>query len=566
MRLANKMLNLCISNQLSDEGELSMPNPTLLPAWQSLKDHYARVSETPMRDLFAADPQRFENFSRRFEDILLDFSKNRITRETWDLLMELARQAEVPAWIERMLTGETINHTEHRAVLHAALRNRGNQPILVDGQDVMPEVNGVLERIRRFSEQVRNGWMGYTGKRIRDVVNIGIGGSDLGPKMVCEALAPYGDPNLQMHFVSSVDGSHISHVLARCQPETTLFIVASKTFTTQETMTNATTARDWLLAGLQEEAAIARHFVAVSTNEQGVRAFGIDTANMFGFWDWVGGRYSLWSAIGLPISVYIGMENFTALLTGAHAMDEHFRQTPLEDNLPVILGLLGVWYGDFFAADTHTMLIYDEYLRSLPDYLQQLDMESNGKSVDRQGQLLSYATGPILWGGLGNNGQHAFYQLLHQGTHLVSADFLAPVHSQDPIGDHHNILLANCLAQSEALMMGKTEDQARTELQRQGMAAAELEALLPYKVFQGNRPSNTILYQRLTPRTLGSLIALYEHKVFVQGVIWNINSFDQWGVELGKQLCNAILPELKGEKAVGAHDGSTLGLLAFCQQ
>jgi glucose-6-phosphate isomerase len=519
-----------------------------------------------MRDLFAADSQRFDHFSRSFEDILLDFSKNRVTRETLELLLELARQCELPAWIERMFGGETVNNTEKRSVLHVALRNRGNQPIRVQGEDVMPSVNGELDNIGQFAGQVRSGWMGYTGKRITQVVNIGIGGSDLGPKMVCEALAPYGDPTLRMHFVSSVDGSHISHVLSECDPETTLFIVASKTFTTQETMTNAATARGWLLSALGEEAAIARHFVAVSTNEQGVRAFGIDTENMFGFWDWVGGRYSLWSAIGLPIAVYIGMDNFITLLEGAHAMDQHFRKAPLEDNLPVILALLGVWYTDFFDAESHGMLIYDEYLRSLPDYLQQLDMESNGKSVNRQGELVDYATGPIIWGALGNNGQHAFYQLLHQGTHLVPADFLAPVHSQDPIGDHHNILLSNCLAQSEALMMGKTEDEARAELQEKGMNPQELAALLPFKVFQGNRPSNTLLYRRLTPRTLGALIALYEHKVFAQGVIWNINSFDQWGVELGKQLCNAILPELKGEKPAGRHDSSTLGLMAYCRE
>lgn len=538
-----------------------------LPAWRQLVAHQSTIAGLHLRDLFAADTQRFQRFSRQFEDLLVDFSKNRLTGETLSLLLDLARQARLADWIERLFTGEAINHTEHRAVLHVALRNRSNTPILVNGQDVMPEVNRVLEQIRRFTDQVRSGaWRGHTGQRIRTVVNVGIGGSDLGPKMVCEALAPYGDPDLRMHFVSSVDGAHISHVLAECDPETTLFIIASKTFTTQETMTNAHTARDWFLAAMKDEAAIARHFVAVSTNAEKVRAFGIDTANMFGFWDWVGGRYSLWSAIGLSIAVYVGMDQFEELLAGAHAMDRHFRETPFEDNLPVILAMIGVWYANFFGAESHTMLIYDEYLRSLPAYLQQLDMESNGKSVDREGQPVTVSTGPIIWGGLGSNGQHAFYQLLHQGTRLIPADFLAPVNSQNPTGDHHPILLANCLAQAEALMMGKTEEQARAELQAQGLQGAELEALLPYKVFAGNRPSNAIFYRRLTPRTLGSLIALYEHRVFVQGVIWNINSFDQWGVELGKQLANAILPELKGERPAGQHDASTLGLMNYCWQ
>ena len=546
---------------------MSMSASSNLPAWRQLVAHQSSIAGLHLRDLFAADTQRFQRLSRRFEDLLVDFSKNRLTGETLSLLLELARQAQLAHWIERLFTGEAINHTEHRAVLHVALRNRSNTPILVNGQDVMPEVNRVLDQIGRFADQVRSGaWRGHTGQRIRTVVNVGIGGSDLGPKMVCEALAPYGDPELRMHFVSSVDGAHISHVLAECDPETTLFIIASKTFTTQETMTNAHTARDWFLAAMKDEAAIARHFVAVSTNAEKVRAFGIDTANMFEFWDWVGGRYSLWSAIGLSIAVYVGMDRFEELLAGAHAMDRHFRETPFEDNLPVILAMIGVWYANFFGAESHTMLIYDEYLRSLPAYLQQLDMESNGKSVDRDGQPVTVSTGPIIWGGLGSNGQHAFYQLLHQGTRLIPADFLAPVNSQNPVGDHHPILLANCLAQAEALMMGKTEAQARAELQAQGLQGADLEALLPYKVFAGNRPSNAIFYRRLTPRTLGSLIALYEHRVFVQGVIWNINSFDQWGVELGKQLANAILPELKGERPAGQHDASTLGLMNYCWQ
>ena len=543
-----------------------MSVPSNLPVWQALQAHHAAIADLHLRDLFAADPGRFNKFSRRFGDLLVDFSKHRITEETLSLLIELARQAQLPAGVERMFNGEIINHTEQRAVLHVALRNRSDRPIFVKGQDVMPEVNNVLEHMRKFADQIRRGkWRGHTGKRIRDVVNIGIGGSDLGPKMVCQALEPYGDPTLRMHFVSNVDGAHISHVLAECDPESTLFIVASKTFTTQETMTNAHTARAWLINELGDEAAVAKHFVAVSTNTQGVSAFGIDTANMFEFWDWVGGRYSLWSAIGLPIMVYLGMENFLELQEGAHEMDEHFRTAPLEENLPVILALLGVWYIDFFGADSQVTLVYDDYLRSLPDYLQQLDMESNGKSIDRDGQPVTVKTGPILWGGLGNNGQHAFYQLLHQGTHLVPADFLAPAHSPNPIGDHHAILLANCLAQAEALMVGKTEAQARAELEKQGLSSEVLEKLLPYKVFSGNRPSTSLFYRRLAPKVLGSLLALYEHKVFTQGVIWNINSFDQWGVELGKQLANAILPELQGERPVAGHDASTVGLIEFCR-
>ena len=543
-----------------------MSVPSNLPVWQALQAHHATIADLHLRDLFAADPGRFNKFSRRFGDLLVDFSKHRITEETLSLLIELARQAQLPAGVERMFNGEIINHTEQRAVLHVALRNRSDRPIFVKGQDVMPEVNNVLEHMRKFADQIRRGkWRGHTGKRIRDVVNIGIGGSDLGPKMVCQALEPYGDPTLRMHFVSNVDGAHISHVLAECDPESTLFIVASKTFTTQETMTNAHTARAWLINELGDEAAVAKHFVAVSTNTQGVSAFGIDTANMFEFWDWVGGRYSLWSAIGLPIMVYLGMENFLELQEGAHEMDEHFRTAPLQENLPVILALLGVWYIDFFGADSQVTLVYDDYLRSLPDYLQQLDMESNGKSIDRDGQPVTVKTGPILWGGLGNNGQHAFYQLLHQGTHLVPADFLAPAHSPNPIGDHHAILLANCLAQAEALMVGKTEAQARAELEKQGLSGEVLEKLLPYKVFSGNRPSTSLFYRQLTPKVLGSLLALYEHKVFTQGVIWNINSFDQWGVELGKQLANAILPELQGERPVAGHDASTVGLIEFCR-
>ena len=546
--------------------------PTELPAWKTLQNHYYSIVNLHMRDLFADDPQRFQYFSREFQDLfLVDFSKNRINQETLELLLRLAQQAQLPQWIQRLFNGYLVNHTEQRAVLHVALRNQSQRPIGIDGgsadEDVMPQVNQVLEQIRRFSDKVRSGaWTGYTGKRMRNIVNIGIGGSDLGPRMVCQALAPYGDATFRMHFISSVDSAHIYPVLTQCDPEETLFIVASKTFTTQETMTNAHTARDWLLSVLEDEAAIAKHFVALSTNLDAVRAFGIDSANMFEFWDWVGGRYSLWSAIGLSIAIYLGMEHFSALLEGAHLMDEHFRTTPLAENLPVILALIGIWNSNFLGAESHAMLIYDEYLRSFPAYLQQMDMESNGKSVDRNGNKLDYHSGPIIWGGLGNNGQHAFYQLLHQGTRLIAADFLAPVQCQDPLHDHHAIMLANYLAQSEALMMGKTSGAARAELEHQGFESEALEQLLPYKVFPGNRPSNSILYRRLTPKTLGALIALYEHKVFVQGALWNINSFDQYGVELGKQLCKTILPELQGKQPLGEHDSSTLGLIAYCRQ
>ncbi len=544
-----------------------MPKPTELPAWHALQQHAESTAQQHLRTLFATDPDRFQRFSRRYENLLVDFSKQRITSETFELLLELARQAELPAAIEQLFAGQRINHTENRPALHMALRNRSARPILVDDQDVMPEVRGVLEQMRRFADKVRSGaWTGYTGKPIRTVVNIGIGGSDLGPKLVCQALRPYGDPMLEILFLSSIDGAHARHILGRCDPETTLFIVASKTFTTQETMTNAVTAREWLLAALGHEAAVAKHFVAVSTNLRAVQAFGIDPGNMFVFWDWVGGRYSLWSAIGLSIMIYLGYERFYELLDGAHALDEHFRHTPLADNLPVILALLGVWNGNFLAAHSHVILVYDDYLLNLANYLQQLDMESNGKSVDRDGGLVNYSTGPIVWGGLGNNGQHAFYQLLHQGTHQFAADFLAPVHTTDPVGDHHSILLANCLAQSQALMTGRTADEARAELSAQGLKGEALEALLPYKVFAGNRCSSTLLYESLTPRTLGILLALYEHKIFVQGVIWHINSFDQWGVELGKQLTKSILPQLQGRATQVAPDSSTRSLIDYCQQ
>jgi glucose-6-phosphate isomerase len=531
-------------------------------AWKALEVHHRAITSRHMRDLFSEDPQRFERFSLRFDDILVDYSKNRVTGETMRLLLNLARQADVEGWRDRMFRGEKINSTERRAVLHIALRNRSNRPIRVDGNDVMPGVNAVLAHMRSFSESVRSGaWKGHTGKRITDVVNIGIGGSDLGPVMVTEALKSYGKQGLNVHFVSNVDGTHIAETLKLVNPETVLFVIASKTFTTQETIANAVTAKEWFLNAARDPAAVAKHFVALSTNGPEVARFGIDTKNMFEFWDWVGGRYSLWSAIGLSIAIFIGMDNFEELLAGAHAMDEHFRTTPLEKNIPVILALLGVWYNNFFGAESHAILPYDQYLHRFPAYFQQGDMESNGKSVSRAGERVDYSTGPVIWGEPGTNGQHAFYQLIHQGTKLVPADFLAPIESHNPIGDHHLLLLSNFFAQTEALMKGKTEAEAREELVGSGHKGRELDELLPHKVFAGNRPTNSILFRQLTPRTLGSLIAMYEQKIFVQGVVWNVNSFDQWGVELGKQLANVILPELKGPDAVTTHDASTNGLM-----
>ena len=520
-----------------------------------------------MRAMFATDPHRFGKFSVRWNDFLLDYSKNRIAERTMTLLFDLARESDLKKRIEQMFTGEKINSTEHRSVLHIALRNRSNTPIMVDGVDVMPAVNKVLEHIRDFSEQVRSGaWKGYTGQPITDIVNIGIGGSDLGPVMVTEALKHYSHPRLNVHFVSNVDGTHIAETLKPLSPETTLFIVASKTFTTQETIVNAESAKRWFLERAKDPAAVAKHFVAVSTNAKAVAAFGIDTRNMFEFWDWVGGRYSLWSEIGLSIALSVGMENFEELLLGAHEMDQHFRTAPFEKNLPVILALLGIWYNNFFGAESHAIIPYDQYLHRFPAYLQQADMESNGKGVTRGGLRVDYSTGPIIWGEPGTNGQHAFFQLLHQGTKLIPVDFLAPAQSQNPMGEHHAILLSNFFAQTEALMKGKTEAEARTELEKAGLRGSELEELLPHKVFPGNRPTNTILFKKLTPRTLGSLIALYEHKIFVQGVLWDVNSFDQWGVELGKQLAKAILPELAGSDSVTKHDSSTNGLIDFYKQ
>ena len=540
-----------------------MPGPIDLPAWQALQAHQRKMAEVHMRALFAQDPQRFERYSLRTGDILFDYSKNRVTQETMRLLCGLAREANVAGKIEAMFSGEKYNNTEKRAVLHVALRNRSNRPVYVDGADVMPEVNRVLTHMRTFSEEVRSGvWKGYTGKAITDVVNIGIGGSDLGPKMVCEALKPYSKPDLRVHFISNVDSTDLVETLRLVNPETVLFLVASKTFTTQETMTNAQTARDWFLETARDEAAIARHFAAMSTNTAEVVRFGIDPKNMFEFWDWVGGRYSLWSAIGLSITLYLGMENFEALLSGAHTVDEHFRSSPFEKNVPVVMALLGIWYNNFFGAQSHAILPYDQYLMHFPAYFQQGDMESNGKGVTRQGQqIYDYTTGPIIWGQPGTNGQHAFYQLIHQGTKLIPCDFLAAAQSHNPRGDHHSILLSNYLAQTEALMKGKTPEEARAELVALGKSGAELEELVPHKTFPGNRPTNSFLYPKLTPVVLGALIALYEHKIFTQGAIWDVNSFDQWGVELGKQLARVILPELKSDSQVKSHDASTNGLI-----
>jgi len=537
-------------------------NPTATAAWKKLTAHHETVNRLQMRDLFAEDPRRFERFSIRFNDLLVDFSKNRITAETLGLLIELARECGLPEAIVQMFAGERINETENRAVLHVALRNRANTPIHADGVDVMPEVNAVLSRMRDFSRRVNSGkWKGFTGKRITDIVNIGIGGSDLGPVMATECLRPYANPKLRVHFVSNVDGTHIAETLKGLSPEKTLFMIASKTFTTQETMTNAFTARDWFLAQAQDAAHVAKHFVAISTNRAQVEAFGIHPDNMFVFWDWVGGRYSLWSAIGLSIACAIGFERFEELLTGAHDMDRHFREAPFERNLPVILALIGIWYTNFFGAETEVILPYDQYMHRFPAYFQQGNMESNGKSADRSGQPVACATGPIVWGEPGTNGQHAFYQLIHQGTRLVPADFLAPAISHNPLGEHHPILLSNFFAQTEALMNGKSAEQAAAELRKEGKSEEEVQRLLPHKVFDGNRPTNSILFRSLTPRVLGSLVALYEHKIFVQGVIWNIFSFDQWGVELGKQLAGRIQPELRDEAPVTGHDASTNGLI-----
>jgi len=540
--------------------------PINIPEWQSLVRHYSDLKYLSMREQFALDSDRVHHFSVNCGGLQLDYSKNRITKETMEKLVALAESVNMTDWIERMFSGEAINNTEDRAVLHIALRNRSNTPIMVDGEDVMPAVNAVLKQMKDFCGKVHNGeWSGFSGKKITDIVNIGIGGSDLGPAMICDGLEPYGIEGMGVHFVSNVDGTDLSTTLDKLNPETTLFVVASKTFTTQETLTNAESARAWFLeSGSQED--VAKHFVAVSTNAEAVSAFGIDTDNMFEIWDWVGGRYSLWSAIGLPIALYVGMDNFERMLDGAHEMDNHFRTQPLAENMPVIMGLLGVWYVNFFGSQTQAIVPYDHSLARFPNHMQQLDMESNGKVTNREGARISYKTGPVIWGTPGTNGQHAYFQLIHQGTQLIPVDFVLPVNSHYPDLDHQSILLANGLAQSEALMKGKNAEEVRAELIKEGYTGKELEALLPHKVFPGNRPSNTLLFPQLTPEMLGKLVALYEHKVFVQGTIWNINSFDQWGVELGKQLAKAILPDVQSDGDIAVHDSSTTNLIKLIRE
>ncbi|RYY55594.1 MAG: glucose-6-phosphate isomerase [Chitinophagaceae bacterium] len=537
-------------------------NPLNTEAWQLLKEDYASMQSVRMKDLFASDPERFSNYHIRHEDILFDYSKNIISPNTRRLLLQLAEECQVKEAIEAMFAGEKINETENRAVLHTALRNLSKMPVTTDGQDVMPEVKKVLRKMRDFCEAVHSGeHRGYTGKRIKYIVNIGIGGSDLGPKMVAEALAPYKVEDIETFFVSNVDGTHIAETLKLVKPERTLFLVASKTFTTQETMTNALSAREWFLETAKDKKHVAKHFVALSTNEKEVVNFGIDKDNMFEFWDWVGGRYSLWSAIGLSIALGIGYKNFEDLLEGAHNADQHFRDTPFDQNIPVIMALVSTWYINFFGAQTEAILPYDQYMNRFAAYFQQGNMESNGKSVDRNGQETSYPTGPVIWGEPGTNGQHAFYQLIHQGTPLIPCDFIAPAQTHNPLGDHHPKLLSNFFAQTEALMNGKTEAEVEAELSKQGLSPEQVKKLVPFKVFSGNRPTNSFLVKKITPYTLGQLIALYEHKIFVQGIIWNIFSFDQWGVELGKQLASRILPELINDEKITGHDSSTNGLI-----
>jgi glucose-6-phosphate isomerase len=534
---------------------------TSTQSFKYLTDHYIDIVSKSLKELFEADDQRFEKFSLQFEDILLDYSKNRIDEETLALLIQLARECGVTQAIEAMFAGEKINVTEGRPVLHVALRNRSNTRVYVDGKDVMPDVNRVLQQMKEFSDAIISGeWKGYTGKTITDVVNIGIGGSDLGPVMVTEALKAYKN-HLNLHFVSNVDATHIAETIKDLNAESTLFLIASKTFTTQETMGNAHSARDWFIKSGGKDEDVAKHFAALSTNAEGVQKFGIDTKNMFEFWDWVGGRYSLWSAIGLSIALSIGFDNFVELLDGAHAMDNHFKTAELEQNIPATLALVGIWHNNFFEAETQAILPYDQYMHRFAAYFQQGDMESNGKHVDRNGKHVDYQTGPVIWGEPGTNGQHAFYQLIHQGTKLIPCDFIAPAQSHNPLGEHHNMLLSNFFAQTEALMNGKTEEEVIAELKKAGKTDEEISQIAPFKVFEGNRPTNSILLKKITPRTLGSLIAMYEHKIFVQGIIWNIYSFDQWGVELGKQLAGKILPELKDDAEVTSHDSSTNGLI-----
>ncbi len=535
---------------------------TATKAYQALVIHIIEQQKFSLKESFRLDLTRFTKFSRRFNTILFDFSKNLITDKTFSLLLDLARESKLEDAIRKMFSGDLINQTEHRAVLHTALRNISNSPVYVDGKDVMPDINAVLKQMKIFADKICTGnWLGYTGKPVKTIVNIGIGGSDLGPFMVTEALTPYKIPGITVHYVSNVDASQLVEVLKLVDPETTLFMIASKTFTTQETMTNAFSAREWFLKQAGDEKHVSRHFVAISTNEAGVQKFGIALENMFGFWDWVGGRYSLWSAIGLSIACSVGFDNFKELLTGAHETDMHFRDSPFEENIPVIMAVLGIWYNNFYGAQTVALLPYDQYLHAFPKYFQQGDMESNGKHVDRNGKDVTYQTGPIIWGEAGTNGQHAFYQLIHQGTKMIPCDFIAPAISHNPLGKHHEYLLSNFFAQTEALMNGKTNDQVVQELRKNGTTEAEITALAPFKEFKGNKPTNSFLIQEITPRSLGSLIALYEHKIFVQGIIWNIFSFDQWGVELGKELASKIVPVLESEENSTEHDSSTNGLI-----
>ena len=537
-------------------------NPANTAAWKKLQEHHKEIKQVSLQELFENDPKRFDKFSCCTKDLVLDYSKNRITQKTMGLLVDLAKECQLEKCRSLFFSGAAINATEHRAVLHTALRNFSSQPIYVEGRNVMPEVKKVLRQMKSFCESIHNGkHRGYTGKRIKYIVNIGIGGSDLGPLMVTEALKPYWKKGIETYFVSNIDGSHIAETLKKVNAEETLFLIASKTFTTQETMTNAFTARNWFLKKAKKESHIAKHFVALSTNEKEVLRFGIDSKNMFAFWDWVGGRYSLWSAIGLSISLTIGFKAFSDLLKGAHHIDKHFREAPLKENMPVILALLGIWYTNFFGAQTEAILPYDQYMHRFPAYFQQGNMESNGKQTDRSGKPVQYATGPIIWGEPGTNGQHAFYQLIHQGTPLIPCDFIAAAQSQNPIGDHHEKLMSNFFAQTEALLNGKSAPQVKEELRKQGLSPQEIKKLTPFKVFKGNKPTNSILVKKLTPFALGELIALYEHKIFTQGVIWNIYSFDQWGVELGKQLANKILPELLDNRPIKSHDSSTNGLI-----
>ena len=540
-------------------------------SWKALNSHFEEIKSIHMRDLFSNDNDRFNKYHIQYEDFLVDFSKNRITDETLNLLLSLAKEAKLEDWRDRLFSGDKINFTENRSALHIALRNRSNNPILLDGKDIMPNVNKVLSQMKSFSNDVRSGKAkGYTGKKIKSVVNIGIGGSDLGPAMICEALKSYGTKDITPYFVSNIDGADIAQTLEVCDPETTLFIVASKTFTTQETMTNAYSARAWLLKHLKDQESIKNHFVAISTNEAAVEKFGINKDNMFEFWDWVGGRYSLWSAIGLSIAIYIGMENFEQLLNGAHDIDNHFKDAPLRENIPVMLALLGVWYINFFQLNTHAVLPYDQGLSLFPSYLQQADMESNGKFIDRNGEKIQYHSGPILWGESGTNGQHAFYQLIHQGTEVVPSDFIMPIHSHYSIGnngnEHHKILIANFIAQTQSLMMGKTDAEARAELKNQSLDEDTIKTLTPHKTFEGNRPSTSILFDKLTPKSLGRIIAIYEHKIFTQGVIWNINSFDQWGVEYGKQIAKLVLPKLIEPNETSGFDSSTNNLINYTKK